>query len=62
MNSMTIIKQGDIRGCVRFVCENCGHEWKVPKLHVYNRASNETWYFMDCHECGKKRVKGEKER
>lgn len=57
---MTIIKHGDIQECVRFVCENCGHEWETPALHVHNMASNETLYFMDCPECGKIRVEGEK--
>ena len=57
---MTILKHGDTPECVRYVCGNCGYEWKALEIHVYNKASNETRYFRDCPECGKIRVEGER--
>jgi transposase-like protein len=61
---MTIIKHGDIQERVRFVCENCGCEWKAQEIEaeqaVYCMEKHKTLYFMDCPECGKIRVEGEK--
>lgn len=59
---MTIIKHGDIRECVHFVCGNCGCEWKAQVIEaelVYHIEKHKTLYFMDCPECGKIRVEGQ---
>lgn len=63
MNSMTILKHGDNQERVRFVCDNCGCEWKAKEIEtelVYPIEKHKTLYFMDCPECGKIRVKGER--
>lgn len=58
---MTIIKHGDIRECVRFMCDNCGCEWKAQEIEtVQAYHGDKTLYFMNCPECGKIRVEGER--
>lgn len=63
MNGMTIIKHGDIRECVRFMCDNCGCEWEAKEIETvqaFHMGNGEMMYFMDCPECGKIRVEGER--
>jgi predicted RNA-binding Zn-ribbon protein involved in translation (DUF1610 family) len=59
---MTIIKHGNIQERVRFVCDNCGCEWKAQEIEtelVYHVEKQKTLYFMNCPECGKIRVEGQ---
>ena len=61
MNGMTIIKHSRER--VRFVCGNCGCEWKAQEREteiVYHIEKAKNLYFMDCPKCGKMRIEGER--
>lgn len=58
---MTIIKHGDIRECVRFVCDNCGCEWKAQEIEAcLAYHGDEKRYYMNCPECGEIFVEGER--
>lgn len=62
MNGMTIIKHGDNQERVRFVCGNCGCEWKAQEVEAEQayHGDETLHYFMDCPECGKIFVEGER--